>query len=136
MVARSLKKKNHDGSTDSKQTISNLQGLFYIYYIKLSLIDSIIALPADDLLQMLSQERIERTIVRSQATFELDEYGDALIVVTRKMGKWNQFGFNSGQGFCLAEHETLFLIEMVISFLVILLYMYILLLCERMIGFF
>lgn len=64
---------------------------------------------------MLSQERIERTFVRSQATFDLDEYGDAHIVVTRKMGKWNQFGFNSVHGFCLAEHETLFLIEMVIS---------------------
>lgn len=63
---------------------------------------------------MLNQERIERTVVRSQATFELDEYGDALIVVTRKMGKWNQFGFNSGHGYCLAEHETLFLIEMVV----------------------
>lgn len=63
---------------------------------------------------MLSQERIERTVVRSQATFEFDEYGDPLIVVTRKMGKWNQFGFNSRVGFCLAEHETLFLIEMVL----------------------
>lgn len=66
---------------------------------------------------MLDQERIERSVVRSQATYSVrsENDDDPTIQVTRKMGKWNQFGYVHGQhGLCLTEHEALYLIEMVI----------------------
>lgn len=72
----------------------------------------------DDLFQMLNQERIERVSVRSQANYlpnQLPAESKALIEVSRKMGKWNQFGHMQNGLLYLHPHEALHLIEMVIN---------------------
>lgn len=64
---------------------------------------------------MLNQERIERVAGRSQAEYKPDGLtGQAMVLVTRKMGKWNQFGYVQDGLLYLHFHEALHLIEMVI----------------------
>lgn len=69
----------------------------------------------DDLFQMLNQQRIERVSVRSQADYLPNQLPSRknVIQVTRKMGKWNQFGHIRGGLLYLHPHEALHLIEMV-----------------------
>lgn len=111
IISRGLKKNTVDTSVDTLSEISALQGLEH----NMNGIQVTHILFLDDLLKMLEQERIERTVVRSQATYSVENNGNATIRVTRKMGKWNQFGHvNGNDGLCLTEHEALFLIEMVI----------------------
>lgn len=73
---------------------------------------------------MLSQQRIERVSVRSQAVYLPDKLPGSknLVQVTRKMGKWNQFGHMRDGMLYLHPHEALHLIEMVLGRIIMLLF--------------
>lgn len=66
-----------------------------------------------DLFKMLNQERIERTVVRSQAIYDLSNENKCTIRVLRKNGQWNLYGYTVNSVLYLHEHEALYLIAMV-----------------------
>lgn len=65
---------------------------------------------ADDLLKLISYERVEKSVVRSQAEYNAMT---GLVVVTRKLGKWNTYGYRENNMYCLTYYETLYLIDTV-----------------------
>lgn len=65
---------------------------------------------ADDLLKQISYERVEKSNSRSQAEYNAET---GLVVVTRKLGKWNTIGYRMNNLDCLKYYEALHLIDTV-----------------------
>lgn len=111
-LSRGLKDVFPTGSSEEKAEIRTLQGKQIIIFVD---VEIHFVCVADDLFQILNQQRIERISVRSQANFvpNLLPGAQHLVQVTRKMGKWNQFGHMRDGVLYLHAHEALHLIEMV-----------------------
>lgn len=59
---------------------------------------------------MIGYERVERKVARSQAEYNAMT---GLVVVTKKLGKWNTYGYRAHNLNCLHYYETLYLIDIV-----------------------
>ncbi|XP_037045176.1 uncharacterized protein LOC119080737 [Bradysia coprophila] len=70
--------------------------------------DEVVNRLQDDLLKVLCYERVEKSNSRSQAKYNAMT---GLIVVTRKLGKWNTYGYRLNNLDCLRYCEALYLID-------------------------
>lgn len=113
-LSRGLKDVTPVNDANERAGIRALQGKENIF-IRIVELNIYFYIFTDDLFQILNQQRIERVSVRSQATFlPHQESGTPdMVQVTRKMGKWNQFGHVRDGVLFLHPHEALHLIEIV-----------------------